>query len=364
MESVLSSSSDDDENPGGLVSDALQEWIEVDDSPEALLGLLEERGWGDGLPVIAPTAERVDRMLQTLGADPEQTVAVLPPRNGAATGRAIAVNAVLAGCPPEVLPVLVAAVRALGHPELNLEGVQATTHPVAPLVIVHGRAVDDLVFNAGLGAFGPGWRSNATLGRAVRFLLMHVGGARPDAGDASTQGQPSKYTFCIAENTADSPWPPYPWTKGVTVDSAVTVACTENPHNVHDMWSREPAAILEKAATVIAQLGSNNAPVSSAEIFVVLCPEHAVTMAEAGWSREDVERYLFEQARLPARHMRAAFDPPLWEPWMHAVDDDALLPLTGHPDNYRVLVAGGPGKHSSVLLSWGVTKSVTLPLEA
>jgi hypothetical protein len=352
------------ENRGGRVSDAVQEWIEVDDSPEALLELLERREWGDGLPVVAPTAERVDRMLKVLGADPDEIIAVLPPRNGAATRRAIAVNAVLAGCPPEVMPVLVTAVRALARPELNLEGVQATTHPVAPLVIVHGRAVDDLGFNAGLGAFGPGCRANATVGRAIRFVLMHVGGARLGAGDASTQGQPSKYTFCIAENAADSPWPPYPWTKGVTTDSAVTVAGTENPHNVHDMWSRAPEGILEKTATVIAQLGSNNAPVSSAEIFVVLCPEHAVTMAEAGWSRDDVQSYLFERARLPARQMRAAFDPPLWEPWMHAVGDDALLPLTGHPDNYRVLVAGGPGKHSSVLLSWGVTKSVTLPLEA
>jgi hypothetical protein len=352
------------ENRGGLVSDAVQEWIEADDSPEALLELLERREWGDGLPVVAPTAERVDRMLQTLGADPDETIAVLPPRNGAATRRTIAVNAVLAGCPPEVMPVLVTAIRALARPELNLEGVQATTHPVAPLVIVHGRAVDDLGFNAGLGAFGPGCRANATVGRAVRFLLMHVGGARPGAGDASTQGQPSKYTFCIAENAADSPWPPYPWTKGVTADSAVTVACGENPHNVHDMWSRTPEGILEKTATVIAQFGSNNAPVSSAEIFVVLCPEHAVTMAQAGWSVDDVQSYLFERARLPARQMRAAFDPPLWEPWMHAVGDDTLLPLTGHPDNYRVLVAGGPGKHSSVLLSWGVTKSVTLPLEA
>lgn len=342
---------------------ALDEWIEVDDSPEALLGLLEQRNWGDGLPVVPPTAERVDRMLEAEGGDPDEVITALQPRNGAATRRAIAVNAVLAGCPLGVLPVLVTAVRALGHPELNLEGIQATTHPVAPLVVVHGRAVDELGFNGGLGAFGPGCRANATVGRAVRFLLMHVGGARPGAGDASTQGQPSKYTFCIAENTADSPWPPYPWTLGVTAQSAVTVACTENPHNSHDMWSTGPEGILDRMATVIAQLGSNNAPVSSAEIFVALCPEHAVTIAEARWSREDVQSYLFERARLPAVQMRAAFDPPLWEPWMHAVDDDALLPLTARPDNFRILVVGGAGKHSSVLPSWGVTRSVTLALE-
>ena len=173
------------------MSDELEEWIEVDDSPEALLALLEERGWGDGLPVVAPTAERVDRMMQTVGTDPDEVVAVLPPRNGAASRRAIAVNAVLAGCPPEVLPVLVSAVRALARPELNLEGVQATTHPVAPLVIVHGRAVDDLGFNAGSGAFGPGRRANATVGRAIRFLLMHVGGARPGVGMRARRGSPA-----------------------------------------------------------------------------------------------------------------------------------------------------------------------------
>jgi hypothetical protein len=342
---------------------AVDEWIEVDDSSEALLDLLEERGWGDGLPVVPPTAERVERMLEAGGGDPDEIVAALPPRNGAATRRAIAVNAVLAGCPPTVLPVLVAATRAMGKPEMNLEGIQATTHPVAPLVVVHGRAVDEFGFNAALGAFGPGCRANATVGRAVRFLLMHVGGARPGAGDASTQGQPSKYTFCIAENTRDSPWPPYPWTLGITADSAVTVACTENPHNCHDMWSHGPEGILDRMATVIAQLGSNNAPVSSAELFVALCPEHAVTIAEAGWSRDEVQSYLFERARLPASRMRAAFDPPLWEPWMHAVGDDALLPVTGRPDNYRILVIGGAGKHSSILPSWGVTKSVTLALE-
>jgi hypothetical protein len=262
------------------------------------------------------------------------------------------------------MPVLVTAVRCLGHPELNLQGVQATTHPAAPLVVVHGLCVDELGFNSGVGTFGPGCRANATLGRAMRLLLMHVGGARPGRGDASTQGQPSKYTFCIAENVAASPWRAYPRMKGVYADSAVTVACTENPHNVHDMWSEEPRGILDVMATVIAQLGSNNGPVSDAEIFILLCPEHAATIAGAGWQRRDVQSYLYERARLPAADLRRAYRPPLWAPWMHAVTDDALLPLTGQPDNYRILVAGGPGKHSCVLPSWGVTASVTLPLES
>jgi hypothetical protein len=342
----------------------VDEWIEVDDTPEAVMALLAERGWGDGLPVIPPTEDRIAAMLAATSGDPDEPVATIPPRGGVATRRTIAVNAVLAGCPPEVMPVLVTAARALGHAELNLQGIQATTHPVAPLLIVHGRAATELGYNAGVGTFGPGWRANATTGRAVRFLLMHVGGARPGEGDASTQGQPSKYTYCAAENTAASPWPAYPSTCGVEAASAVTVACCENPHNAHDMWSDEPHGILDVIASVVTQLGANNGPVSSAEIFVGLCPEHAATIAGAGWSREDVQRYLFETARMEAGRRRRIYRQPLWAGWMNTAPDDDLLPMTESGDNYRILVIGGAGKHSCVLPSWGVTKSVTLPLDA
>src|SRR6476469_5340603 len=141
------------------------------DDPEALLALYEGNGWGDGLPLIAPTRERVDAMLAALGdVDPDEVLATLPPRFGEATRRIVAVNAVLAGCRPEYLPVLVSAVRALGRPELNLRGVNATTHCVAPLLIVHGNVVDDAGFNAGIGTFGPGTRANATTGRALRLI--------------------------------------------------------------------------------------------------------------------------------------------------------------------------------------------------
>ena len=185
--------------------------IEIDDdSPEALLEYFTAKGWGDGLPLVAPTEERVAAMLRAGAGEaaggPDEVLAVLPPRGGEATRRAIAVNAVLAGCEPGVMPVLTTAIRALARPEVNLRGVNATTHPVAPLLIVHGEVVEQLGFNAGLGTFGPGNRSNATVGRAIRFALLHIAGARPGAGDASTQGQPSKYAYCIAENRAASPW--------------------------------------------------------------------------------------------------------------------------------------------------------------
>ena len=167
------------------------------------------------------------------------------------------------------------AVRALGHQQGNLRGGNATTHPVAPLSIVHGEVVDALGFNAGLGAFGPGTRANATVGRAVRLVLLHVAGARPGPGDASTQGQPSKYTYCVAENSAESPWESYHRSVGVEAPSAVTVHCGENPHNFHDMESDRIERILDKAASAMATFGVNNACISGGEWFIGLCPEHA-----------------------------------------------------------------------------------------
>jgi hypothetical protein len=261
------------------------------------------------------------------------------------------------------LPVLVSAVRGLARPELNLRGVNATTHPVAPLLVVHGEAVGQMGFNAGLGTFGPGTRANATVGRALRLILLHIAGARPGNGDASTQGQPSKYAYCIAENEAASPWESYPRSLGVDAASAITLHCGENPHNFHDMESDGPGPILDKAATVMATLGSNNAPVSSAEFFVVLGPEHAATIAGSGWARRDVQFYLYERARLPAGVFRGAFDVTQYRPWLHALRDEDAMPITDHPDQIRVLVAGGPGKHSCLVPSWGMTKSVTLPVE-
>jgi hypothetical protein len=342
---------------------SIDELLDVaDESPDALLARYAERGWGDGLPLVAPTPERVEAMLGD--RDPDEVIATLPPRSGEATRRVIAINAVLAGCPPACLPVLVSVARALGRPEVNLRGVNATTHPVAPLVIVSGEVVGAAGYHAGTGAFGPGNRANATTGRAVRLLLLHVAGAVPGDGDASTQGGPAKYSYCVAENAPATPWESYPVSVGVTAPSAVTVHCGEAPHNVHDMESDAPGPILDKVASAMATLGQNNAVISQGEYFVMLCPEHAATIAAAGWTRRDVASYLFERARLPAGVLRGAFASRAWAPWMASVGDGDLLPMTASPEHIRTVVVGGPGKHSSVVPSWGMTRSVTLPVEA
>lgn len=336
----------------------------ADESAEALLAAYDERGWGDGLPLVAPTPARVQAMLDGLGpVDPDEVIATLPPRFGQATRRIIAVNAVLAGCRPEHLAVLISAVRALGRPEMNLRGVNATTHCVAPLLIVHGEVVGRAGYNSGIGAFGPGNRANATTGRALRLVLLHVAGAVPGPGDASTQGGPAKYTYCVAENLAATPWESYPLSRGVDAPSAITVHCGEAPHNFHDMESDHPANILDKCASAMASMGQNNMTISQGEYFVALGPEHAATAASHGWSRRDISSYLFDKARLPLATVRANFESLAWSPWLRSLADTDLVPMTGHPDNIRVFVCGGPGKHSSVVPSWGMTSSVTLPVE-
>lgn len=336
----------------------------ADESPEELFAYFERNGWGDGLPLVAPTPARVDAMLAASSGDPDDVLAVLPPRSGVVTRRVVAINAALAGCPPDTFPVVLSAVLALAHPEVNLRGVNATTHLVAPMVIVHGDIVGRCGFNAGIGAFGPGNRPNATVGRAIRLILLHVAGAMPGFGDAATHGQPAKYTFCAAENVAESPWGSYAHACGVDAPSAVTVHCGEGPHNVHDAEADgDPALILGKIASSMTTLGMNNAPISQAEFFVILGPEHAHSLANAGMTRDDVSSFLYEHARLPASTFRRHFQELAWAEWMKRCDDDDPVPMTGHPDNVRVLVAGGPGKHSLVVPSWGMTRSVTVPVE-
>ncbi len=336
--------------------------IDVDlESGESVLDVYERHGWGDGLPLEAPTPERVREMMA--GADPDEPIAVLPPRDGIATRRTIAINAVLAGCRPEHLPVLVSAVRALARPEINLLGVNATTHPVAPLLVVHGDAAASGGYQGGLGAFGPGNRANATTGRALRLVLLHIAGATPGDGDASTQGGPAKYGYCVAENVQASPWGSYARSVGVDAASAVTVHCGEAPHNVHDMESGDPTRILDKVASAMCSTGQNNIPISQGEYFVALCPEHAAACAADGWTRQHVADYLFQKARMRVGDLREAFDLRAWAPWQQRLHDDQQMAVTESPDNIRILVVGGPGKHSSVIPSWGMTKSVTVPIE-
>src|SRR5262249_28039316 len=191
--------------------------------------------WGDGLPALPPTPERVQRILGALASKRSEVVAALAPRMAEASFEAIAVNAALAGAGPEHLPVIVAALRAMTRPEFNLNGIQTTTHPCGPLVIVNGPIARRLGVAAGPNALGGGARANAVIGRSVRLTLMNVGGARPGTVDRATLGHPGKYSYCLAENEEASPWEPLHVERGFRAEeSCVTVLAAEGPHNVND----------------------------------------------------------------------------------------------------------------------------------
>jgi hypothetical protein len=284
----------------------------------------------------------------------------MPPIWREATHEVLAVNAVMAGCRPEDFPVILAAVDALLDPAFNLYGVQATTHPVAPLLIVSGPYARRLGFHAGSGCFGPGFRANATIGRAIRLILMNVGGAWPGRHDMATQGSPAKFAYCITENEEESPWEPF------RQGDVVTVFGGEGPHNVNDHVSTAAAGILATVADTAVSLGSNVGwYFSQSQILVALGPEHARTVANDGFSRADVQRYLFEHARLPLRTLKLGgmWGIQDWPVWMTAVkDDEAMMPQVPSPDDVLVLVAGGPGKHSAVVPNCTFSRAVSRPI--
>ena len=327
------------------------------------------RRWTDGLPVVPPTEGRVLRMLAGTRRGPEETVAWIPPRRGRATVERIAINAVMAGCRPEYMPVLMAAVEALADPAFNLNGVQVTTHVTGPLLIVNGPVVRELDINSGPNVFGPGWRANATIGRAVRLILLNIGGAKPGVLDRSTLGHPGKYTYCIAENEAVSPWEPFHVSRGCRTDeSAVTVFAAEAPHSVTNHVSPDARGVLTSIADSLATLGSNNMYVMG-EAGVVIGPEHAATMKKDGLSRRDVQEFLFQRARrrLADLTFHGAYGKIYnrnWPAWVDRENPNEMVPAVERPEDFLVLVAGGQaGRFSAVIPGWAHwSRAVTRPI--
>ena len=245
-----------------------------------------EQGWTDGLPVVPPTRERIDEFVAALGGDPELVECRVPPRYGSLTREVLAINMVMAGCRPEYAPSVRAAILALTAKAFNLNGVQATTHMAAPLLVVNGPIAREIGMNGGCNAFGSGNRANATIGRALRLVLLNVGGGWPGELDKSTLGHPGKYTYCVAENEAASPWAPYHVEKGFSPeDSTVFVLAAEPPHSVTNHIADDPEGILDSICSAMGTIASGHCA-------VVIGPEHARTIASKGWTRYDVRSYL------------------------------------------------------------------------
>ena len=280
----------------------------------------------------------------------------------------IAINSVLAGCLPAYLPVVVAAVRAMTQPSLNLNGMQCSTHLATPLVIVNGPIRQAIGINSGANVFGQGWRANATIGRAVKLILTNVGRAIPGVTDKATLGHPGKFTYCIGENEEESPWEPLHVERGLgRAQSAVTVFGCEAPHNINNQASTNAGDLCFTIADTMAILGTNMF-YAQGEVLVVLCPSHAETIARDGWSKQHVKEYLYEKARKPVRLLRLGglygreVHRNFWPRWVSREADDEMVPIVRRPGEITVVVAGGAGRHSAFLPGWA-TPSVTVPVE-
>lgn len=332
---------------------------------------LHKWGWTDGLPVVVPTPERVERFLAAATREPDATLGPIAPRGAELTLRRLAANAVMAGCLPEYMPVLEAAVVAMQQPDFNLYGMQMTTHPCALMVVVQGPITGELGIASGAGCMGSGFRANGTIGRAVRLVAMNIGGARPGEGevagdiDRATQGSPAKWSFCFAENRGDSPWPSYAAELGFDDgDDLVTIAAVEGPHNINDHQSTTAENLLKTIAATMSTPGANTA-YRGGDQFLALGPEHARVLADDGLSRRDVQEYLHEHARVDATRVgvEKLEEASLWggyrlrlEEWGHRV------PISRAPEDIRILVAGGTGKHSAWMPTFGATWSSTVRL--
>ncbi len=325
---------------------------------------LFESGWTDGLPVIPPTRTRVDQFIAASGLPADYEVAVVPPLDKVATIEKIAANSVMAGCLPEYMPVVIASLRASVGPKLNLRGMQCSTQISTPLQIVNGPVRKALNFNFSSGVFGPGWRANATVGRALKLILVNIGGAVPGVVDKATFAHPGKFTFCIAENEEESPWEPLHVEYGFTrEDSTVTVYASEAPQTIlvaalHDNPD-QPYALLDTVASMMRDVGANQAYLGG-EHIVGFSPEHAATIAAAGWKKVHVQKYLFEHARIPIRELKKAGiygreveKYHLWPRWVDRFNDDSLMPVARDHSDIKIIVTGGPGTHSVYLPGLG-----------
>ena len=262
-----------------------------------------ERGWTDGLPVVPPAPERVLRMLGGTERDPQEVVALVPPDLHPCTVEKVAVNAVMAGCRPEYLPVVLAAVEAACTETFNAHGLLATTWAAGPVVIVNGPIVRRIGMNSGVNALGQGNRANATIGRALQLVIRNVGGGRPGEIDRATLGNPGKYTFCFAEQEEGSPWEPLSVARGMPPGaSAVTLFAGEGPRGVVDQISRRPESLARSFAACLRTVAHPKQPPAWDAVLVV-SPEHGRVFREAGWSRTRLIEELQALLQLPGSEL-------------------------------------------------------------
>jgi hypothetical protein len=348
--------------------------VEMDETPaglDAVNRFFAERDWSDGLPVIPPTPAAVEQMLRGTKHAPQDVLMVMEPGFGLATVEKIAINAVMAGCRPEHLPVLLAAIDCLAQPQLNHRDMQVSGHTEAPLILVNGPIITKAGINYGTSAMGPGVvnHANTAIGRALRLCLINIGDCKAGAGDPNFIGLPTKFGMCLAENEEASPWAPYHVDQGFKRDdSAVTVLVVTGPTDIIDPASRTHEDTLNNIASMMfyrnagaggwlrgwqsAQVGHSNKRVAYQGPYhpIILSPSRAVILAEAGMSKQDAQDWLHRHCRVPLKSILGSRGMPtdasgMWltHPELQhlATDPDATIPALESPEQYLLFISGG-----------------------
>jgi peroxiredoxin len=327
--------------------------------------------FGDALPVVPPTVEKVEVMVRASGLAPETIIARVPPFYGEATVEKIAANAVMAGCAPEMMRVLLPLVRAACDERFNIHGVQATTHFAAPLVMINGPVRKELGFWSKQNVFSNVALANSSLGRAFQLVLLNIGGGRPNGIDMSTLGNPGKFSFCIAENEEENPWEPFHVTRGLKREqSAVSLFAAEPPRGVSEHTAPAGKTVLETISFALATVWSYRVCLMP-EAIVILCPEHVKTIHRDGFTKEQARQFLIENTGVPVRHYskeERAEGTQLAANYKEiTVRGEKCYQKFRSPESISIFVAGGTaGKFSAVVGSWSTgpagSQMVTYPI--
>ena len=334
--------------------------IEVGEGDD-IFEFMFDQGLTDGLPVVPPTPERVLRMLRGTRRDPREVVAVVPPNMAPATVEKVAANAVMAGCKPEYLPVVIAALEAVCTDTFNIHGVNATTWAASPVIVVNGPIRDRIGMNYGLMALGYGNRANATIGRALKLCIRNLGGAKPGGVERSVLGSPGKYTMCFAEHEARSPWEPLHVERGFRPEqSVVTVFGLEaSPRHIADQLSRTARQLAGSLGLGLEACWLPKAH-GQGDVLLVVCPEHVDTLWRDRWTKAQLRERIQEIAARPLRELLADDDSGEGVPRSrfgpNGPSEEELnrrIPKFRSAENIHIVVAGGEGgKFSSVFAGW------------
>ena len=314
-----------------------------------------EKEWSDGFPVVAPNAKRLAWLLAGTPRDPDEVIGDIPPAGVTATVRDVALHALMACCKPEYLPLVLGAIKIILREAFNMGGVQCTMHGVAPLMIVNGPYAQQIGLHGGNGCFGPGFRANATIGRAIRLLLMNLGGGLAGLASATVFSSPIRYTACLTENVVLSPWETLAKSNGYgDTDNVITCAMVESPRLHFDDVSTEPERLLRGIGDAMTSTGSWNMWFSS-DVVVAMGPQHARLCADAGMSRAQVQQRLWELAERPQGNLKRGGN---WRAeraralGIDPNDDGAPFKAVKDVKRVQLIVAGGLGPVTAVCHGW------------